>query len=198
MLVVGLTGGIGSGKSTAARLFAELGADIIDTDVIAHELTATGQPTVAAIAERFGKECLTAEGALDRPALRQRVFNDKAAKTELEQLLHPLIRQAVRERLLQPTAASYRIVVVPLLFETGAYGDMIQRALVVDSPEELQIERAMARSRLSEAEVRAIMNAQLERQARLARADDVIVNDSDLEKLTKQVNQFHKKYLRLA
>ena len=198
MLVVGLTGGIGSGKSTAARLFAELGAEIIDTDAIAHELTAAGQPAVTAIAERFSKECLTPEGALDRAALRQRVFNDKAAKAELEQILHPLIRQAVRERLTQPTAASYRIVVVPLLFETRAYVDMIQRALVVDCPEELQIERAMARSGLSGAEVRAIMNAQIERQARLARADDVIVNDSDFEKLTKQVNQFHKKYLRLA
>jgi dephospho-CoA kinase len=198
MLVIGLTGGIGSGKSTAADLFAALGAEVIDTDRIAHALTAPGQPAIAEIAAVFGPELITAEGALDRAAMRKRVFEDIAAKNRLEDILHPRIRQAVAEQLAQPTQAPYRILVVPLLFETDSYRTLIQRILVVDCPEPLQIQRAMSRSKLNESDVQAIIDAQISREARLHGADDVILNDSSLENLEKQVSEFHKKYLRLA
>src|SRR3989338_1088990 len=198
MLVVGLTGGIGSGKSTVAELFARLGVAVTDTDAIAHALTAQGQPALKAIANEFGAQYLTPEGALDRAALRHLVFSDAAAKKTLETILHPLIRQAVADELAQPAAAAYRMIVVPLLFETGAYDDIVQRTLVVDCPEEMQIHRAMARGTLTEAEVRAVMAAQLSRDARLARANDVIVNDASLESLAKQVAAMHKKYLEFA
>jgi dephospho-CoA kinase len=198
MLVVGLTGGIGSGKSTVASLFAQHGIAITDTDAIAHALTAPGQPALKAIALAFGEECLTSEGALDRAALRHRVFADPAAKKTLESILHPLIRQAVTAELEQPVKAPYRIVVIPLLFETGAYRDIVDRSLLVDCPEAMQIERAMSRGFLTEAEVRAVMSAQLQRKERLARADDVIINDGDLKKLADQIAAIHKKYIRLA
>lgn len=198
MLAVGLTGGIGSGKSTAARLFAQLGADIIDTDAIAHALTAPGQPAVKAITAEFGTQYLSPDGSLDRAALRHLIFNDSHAKETLENILHPRIRQCVIAELAHPGNARYCMIVVPLLFETGAYAGLVQRTLVVDCPEALQIERAMARSVLTAAEVRAVMAAQLPRAMRLARADDIIVNDSDLENLTKKVNEMHKKYIGLA
>ena len=198
MLIVGLTGGIGSGKSAVAELFAQLGVAITDTDAIAHALTAPGQPALKAIVNEFGAQYLTPDGALDRAALRHLVFNDAVAKKMLETILHPLIRQAVANELAQPTAAPYRMIVVPLLFETDAYAGIVQRTLVVDCPEEMQIRRAMARSILTEAEVRAVMAAQLSRDARLARANDVILNDASLESLAKQVGEMHKKYLEFA
>ena len=198
MLIVGLTGGIGSGKSAVAELFAQLGVTITDTDAIAHALTAPGQPALKAIVNEFGAQYLTPEGTLDRAALRHLVFNDAVAKKMLETILHPLIRQAVADELAQPTAAPYRMIVVPLLFETDAYAGIVQRTLVVDCPEEMQIRRAMARSILTEAEVRAVMAAQLSRDARLARANDVILNDASLESLAKQVGEMHKKYLEFA
>lgn len=198
MLVVGLTGGIGSGKSTAAELFAKLGAAVTDTDVIAHALTAPGQPLLKVIAKEFGMQFLTPDGALDRAALRRLVFNDAATKKTLENILHPLIRQTVTAELAHPTTSPYRIVVVPLLFETGGYADLVQRTLVVDCPEVLQIQRTMARSALTEIEVRAVMAEQMPRELRLGHADDVIVNDASLENLAKQVGEMHKKYIRLA
>ena len=198
MLAVGLTGGIGSGKSTAAKLFAQQGVHIVDTDVLAHALTAPGQPAVQAIADELGRQYLQADGTLDRAALRQLIFHDSRAKATLENILHPRIRQCVIDALDHSGDAPYCMIVVPLLFETGAYANLVQRTLVVDCPEELQIERAMARSVLTEAEVRAVMAAQLPRSLRLARADDVIVNDADIESLIKKVNEIHKKYIRLA
>jgi dephospho-CoA kinase len=197
-LIIGLTGGIGSGKITVSKLFADLGAAIIDTDIIAHALTAPGQPALQQISAVFGPEMIQADGALDRAALRQRVFGDDAAKKTLEAILHPMIRQAVAAELAQPIQTAYRIIVVPLLFETAAYSSLIKRSLVVDCPEQLQIERAMARSKLSEADVRAIIAAQIPRSERIARADDIIVNDSSLEKLTESVGKMHKKYISLA
>jgi dephospho-CoA kinase len=199
MLTIGLTGGVGSGKSTVAAMFAEHGIPVTDTDAIAHQLTAPGQPAVHAIAQLFGPWVLTADGALDRAALRRRVFSDPAAREMLEALLHPMIRAAVAEALAAPArSAPYRMVVVPLLFESGGYAELLQRTLTVDCPEALQIQRAMARSRLTEAEVRAIMAAQLPRAERLARADDVLVNDADLATLAQNVAALHQKYLLLS
>lgn len=198
MLVIGLTGGIGSGKSTVAGLFAQHGVAVTDTDAIAHALTAPGQPALTEIASTLGAGMLLSDGTLDRAALRQHVFDHPDARQTLEAILHPLIRQAVATELAQPIQASYRMIVVPLLFETGEYATLIERSLVVDCPESLQIARAMARSHLMEAEVRAILAAQISRQERLARADDVIINDSSLENLTEKVSQMHKKYISLA
>jgi dephospho-CoA kinase len=198
MLVIGLTGGIGSGKSTAAEQFAKLGAAVIDTDLISHQLTANGQPALAAIAAQFGSQYLQADGALDRSRLRALVFSDSAARKQLEAILHPRIREEVARMLQQPTAAPYHILVVPLLLETGAYGHLVNRVLVVDCPETLQIQRVMGRGTLSEAEVRAILRAQCKREERLARADDIIVNDSGLGNLQSQIADLHKKYIALA
>jgi dephospho-CoA kinase len=197
-LIVGLTGGIGSGKSTAAEMFAKLGIGIIDTDVIAHRLTAAGQPALTTIAGLFGKDIITADGMLDRVKLRHLVFNDNAARKALEDFLHPLIRKQVLTILTQPNPSPYRIVVVPLLFETNAYQRIIQRSLVIDCPEELQLKRTLTRGTINEQEVRAVMAAQCPRQLRLARADDVIVNDGEYEKLEQEVERFHEKYLSLA
>jgi dephospho-CoA kinase len=200
MLVVGLTGGIGSGKSTVAELFSKLGVPVTDTDQIAHQLTAPGQPVLKEITDVFGAELLTADGSLDRAALRARVFSDEHARHELEGMLHPKIREAVVASIARfaSTSTSYQIIVVPLLIETGAYQHIIQRTLVVDCPEEMQVQRVMHRGKLDEAAVRAIMAAQCSREQRLAQADDVICNDNGLESLSKKVAELHKKYIALA
>lgn len=197
-MIVGLTGGIGSGKTTASRIFAELGAEVIDTDIIAHQLTAPGQPALAVINNVMGPGYLTADGMLDRAALRRRIFNEPAAKKALENILHPLIRHEVGLRIEAFTNAPYRMVVVPLLFETGGYSDIIHRSLLIDCPEELQITRATARSQLTTEEVKAIIASQISRADRMTFADDVILNDSTLENLTNLVTLIHKKYIRLA
>lgn len=197
-MIVGLTGGIGSGKSEAARVFAALGVPIVDTDAIAHELTAPGQVALPRIAEAFGKEAIAADGSLDRAYMRKKVFSDSTAKRTLEGILHPLIRAEVAARIAANASAPYQIVMVPLLFETGAYETMIDRSLVIDCDESLQVSRAMARSRLSESEVRMIMDTQCFREQRLALADDVIDNSGTLENLEKQVREKHEKYIRLA
>ena len=198
MMIVGLTGGIGSGKSEAARLFSYLGAPVADTDAIAHALTAPGQPALQEIAESFGKDALHPDGSLNRAYLRQRIFSDTDAKRMLESILHPLIRDEVVNILARNAPAPYQIVMVPLLFETGAYAGLIDRSLLIDCEESLQIARAMARSQLAETEVRAIMAAQCSRTQRLDLADDVIVNNGTLLDLEKQVREKHEKYIRLA
>lgn len=194
---VGLTGGIGSGKSTAASLFGEHGAAIVDTDAISHELTRPGGHAVEAIREAFGAGFIAADGGLDRPRMRERVFGDPAAKSKLEAILHPMIRTSARARV-DAALAPYVILVVPLLLETGAYRDVIRRVLVVDCSEARQIERATRRSNLSAEAVRAIMASQLPRAERLARADDVLDNDGDLAGLRRQVAALHANYLALA
>ena len=196
MLVVGLTGGIGSGKSEAAAMFAARGVPVIDTDAIAHALVAPGQAALQAIAKAFGAAALQPDGGLDRAWMRQRIFADPAARQTLENILHPLIREEVRQSLERNADAAYQIVMVPLLFETGAYAQMIDRSLLVDCDETLQISRAMARSRLSESEVRAIMAAQWPRAQRLAAADDVIRNEGSLQELAEQVQAKHEKYIK--
>jgi dephospho-CoA kinase len=195
--VVGLTGGIGSGKSTVAELFVQHGAALVDTDVIAHQLTAPGGGAMPALVREFGPEVATADGALDRPAMRRMVFADPAARTRLEAILHPLIRQVSAERC-RAAAAPYVILAVPLLVESGTYRQRCDRVLVVDCPESLQVERVVARNGMSADEVRAIMAAQVSRQQRLAAADDVVSNDGDRAKLSDQINALHLKYLLLS
>lgn len=198
MFVVGLTGGIGSGKSAAAALFAALGVPVVDTDTIAHHLTATGSPLLARIAADFGRDILQIDGSLDRCALRARVFSDPTARVRLEALLHPEIRTAVARQLQENAAAPYQIVVIPLLFETGAYAAIIQRSVVVDCEETQQIERTSQRSRMTENEVRAIMAAQMGRAERLALADDVLDNQGSSEALHQQVEALHRDYLEMS
>lgn len=192
--VVGLTGGIGSGKSAAAAEFERLGASVVDTDAIAHALTAAGGAAMGEIRKRFGAEILAASGALDRDKMRARVFADPAAKKALEALLHPLIREESR-RLIAGACGPYVIHVVPLLVESPDYRSRVDRVLVIDAPEALQVERVRSRSGLSEAEVRAILAAQATRAERLAAADDVIENRGTIEALREQVAALHRKYL---
>lgn len=194
--VVGLTGGVGSGKSTVAELFVELGAVLVDTDAIAHELTGAGGAAMPALRVEFGAAIAGADGALDRAAMRQRVFADPAARERLEAILHPLIRCLSDERC-RAAGSPYVILAVPLLVESGAYRERCDRIVVVDCPESLQIQRVMARNGLSAAEVEAIMAAQASRKQRLAVADDVVLNDADFSRLRDQVHDLHRKYLLL-
>ena len=194
---VGLTGGIGSGKTTVAELFAELGAGVVDTDEIAHALTGPGQAAVGEIARRFGPQYVTADGTMDRTRMRKLAFEDASAKKDLESILHPLIRREAERRLANSTAP-YAVLVVPLLFESGAYQTMVRRVLVVDSDQETRIERVRRRNNLSREEILAIMAAQVGQAERVRRADDVIRNDGDLAALEAQVATLHRKYLDLA
>ena len=195
--VVGLTGGIGSGKSAAAAEFERLGASVVDTDAIAHELTQAGGPAIPAIQELFGSEVIGASGAMDRKKMRDRVFADPAAKKALEALLHPLIRDESRRRI-ERARGPYVIHVVPLLIESPDYRSRVDRVLVIDAPEELQVERVRLRSGHSEAEVRTIVSAQATRAQRLAAADDVIENRGTIDALREQVAALHRKYLELG
>ncbi len=197
MFTVGLTGGIGSGKSTVAELFAELGAAVIDTDLVARRLTAPGSAALDAIRAAFTETVMRADGSLDRAALRHRVFGDAAARRQLEAILHPLIRSEV-ERELAALVAPYVLVVIPLLVETDAYRDVLNRVLVVDCPESLQIARVQARDGLDPAEVSAILAAQASRAERLAEADDVIVNATSPAALRDAVAALHRRYLTFA
>lgn len=194
--VVGLTGGIGSGKSTVADMFVELGAGLVDTDAIARELTLAGGAAMPALTAEFGRDILAADGAMDRAAMRQMAFADPSVRTRLEGILHPLIRQESTDRC-HAAAEPYVILAVPLLVESGSYRERCDRILVVDCPENQQIERVMARNGLSAEEVRAIMTAQATRQQRLAVADDVVLNDADRTKIYGQVKALHSNYLTL-
>ncbi len=195
--VVGLTGGIGSGKSAAADRFAELGAALVDTDVIAHQLTAPGGEAIVPIRAAFGDEVVTPAGALDRAAMRARVFDAADERARLEAILHPMIR-AQSERECAQADAPYVVMVVPLLIESGDFRTRCARIAVVDCPEDIQVARVRARSGLDEAQIRAIMAAQASRQTRLAAADDIIDNSGDLAALHRQVDRLHARYLRLA
>jgi len=194
--VVGLTGGIGSGKSAAADEFAALGATVVDTDAISRELTETGGAAMAEIERIFGMDFVSA-GALNRKRMREHVFADPAAKRALEALLHPMIREESARRI-AAAAGPYVVHVVPLLVESPDYRQRVDRVLVVDAPEETQVERVRARSQLSADEVRAIMRGQISRAERLAAADDVIDNRGSRDALRKQVGALHRKYLQFA
>ncbi|BBP03249.1 dephospho-CoA kinase [Sulfuriferula plumbiphila] len=196
-LCVGLTGGIGSGKTSVSRLFAELGAGVVDTDEISHELTAPDGAAMAAIRLAFGDQFVTADGALNRAAMRALIFADSTAKAQLEAILHPMIQARALMAIAQ-SSAPYTVLVVPLLLETGNYQGRAKRVLVVDCDERLQIARTMQRAALTEEQVRAIMASQLPRKVRLAGADDIIVNNGGLDDLCQQVQTLHQAYLALA
>jgi dephospho-CoA kinase len=192
---VGLSGGIGSGKSTVAALFQEQGIAVIDSDAISHRLTGAGGAAIPGIREAFGPEYISEQGALDRARMRGLVFSDIAAKQKLEALVHPLIRAEMLEQAQAATHSAYILLVVPLLFEAKNYRELVQRAVVVDCPEETQIARTMRRSGLTEGEVRAILAGQISRAERLKLADDVIRNDGSLDELRAQVVHLHRIYL---
>jgi dephospho-CoA kinase len=197
--VVGLTGGIGSGKSAAAARFAARGAALVDTDVIAHALTASGGAGIAPIRAAFGAEVLTPDGALDRAAMRRLVFADPAARARLEAILHPLIKtESVARCRLAEADFPYVVLVVPLLVESGAYRDRVDRVCVVDCPEAVQVARVTARNGLAPVEVQAIMTAQASRAQRLAAADDVIDNTAGLPELDARIAMLHEKYREMA
>jgi len=193
-LCVGLTGGIGSGKSTVAMLFAEHGAGIIDTDAIAHQLTQANSKAVAVIWAAFGDEYIADDGALNRKKMRGLIFSDAAAKQRLELILHPLILEQVKSQLQQLQAKPYVVIVVPLLPESPAFRQLVQRVLVVDCDENTQVTRVIGRSRMDEQEVRTIVARQTPRAKRLQLADDVICNDGSLGGLAKQVAALHERY----
>ncbi len=198
MYVIGLTGGIGSGKSAVAALFAGRGIAVIDSDAIAHALTAPGGAAIAAIRDRFGADFIDAAGALDRDRMRTRVFNDPQARAQLEAILHPMIRAEGSARI-DAAASPYVVHMVPLLVEAGLAGSgRYQRLLVVDCPEAIQVERVMRRSGLAAPEVRRIMATQASREARLASADDVIDNTGPQSALAPQVEALHRDYLHRA
>jgi dephospho-CoA kinase len=196
-LVVGLTGGIGSGKSAAAEEFQRLGATVVDTDVIARELTEPGGAAMPHIRALFGDAFIAPSGAMDRKAMRDRVFADPAAKQALESLLHPMIR-AEAERRIAAAAGPYVVYVVPLLIESKEPRRRAERILVVDVPEEVQVARVASRSGLAAAEVRAIMAAQASRAERRAAADDVIDNAGSLDALREQVRALHSRYVKIS
>jgi len=198
--VVGLTGGIGSGKSAAACRFAELGAVVIDTDAIAHELTGAGGRAMPALRAAFGAAVVAADGGLERSAMRQMAFSDVAARARLEAILHPLISTEARQRCAAALAdaAPYVVLMVPLLIETGHYQGQVKRVVVVDCAEETQISRVIARSGLRRDEIERIMATQASRADRRAAADDLIDNDGDLAGLQRQVDELHRRYLELA
>lgn len=199
--VVALTGGIGSGKSAVSDILKSLGAAVIDSDQISHELTAPGGAGAAAIRDHFGPEFLRADGALDRERMRQLVFADPAARKRLEAILHPMIRDAVAHRvqgLSADPSVPYIVLAVPLLIETGAYKEIYRRILVVDCDEDQQVARVMKRSGLAPAAVRAIMANQAGREIRLSHADDVVRNDAGLDELRQRVEDLHHRYLAMA
>lgn len=194
---VGLTGGIGSGKSTVARAFEARGVTVIDADALAHQLTQTGGAAIPAIRDAFGDEYVDPSGALDRPRMRARVFSDPAAKTRLEGILHPAIRAETLRRA-EAATGPYVMLMIPLLVESGVARNRCDRILVVDCPEDEQIRRVVARSGLSADEVRTIMATQAARAERLAAADDVIDNGGDPSRIEPQVAALHARYLVLA
>ena len=194
MFRIGLTGGVASGKSTVAEIFTQLGAAVVDTDAVAREVVAPGEPGLRAVAEAFGTEILLPSGELDRRALRSVVFSDPKRRQLLESILHPLIRARTLQ-LIDALEAPYAIVVVPLLLETG-FAELVERILVVDCPQTQQLERLRRRDDIDETEARAMLAAQIDRQARLARADDVIDNSGSLEATRRQVETLHEQYLQ--
>ncbi len=195
MYVVALTGGIGSGKSEAAKIFAELGVPVTDVDAISHQLTAAKQPLVKELQVNFGSKYITSDGALNRSAMRDLVFNDKNALAKLNAILHPAIYAEAVEQLQQHADAPYQILVIPLLFESPRYSPHINRILVIDCDEKTQIARVKQRSQLPESQIAAIIEAQTPRKKRLMLANDVIENNENVENLREKILLIHKNYI---
>ncbi|MEW5838573.1 MAG: dephospho-CoA kinase [Pseudomonadota bacterium] len=200
MLVVGLTGGIASGKSTVAELFAQLGAPVIDTDLIARKLVQPGQAALDEIVAKFGTQALQQDGQLNRAWLRQRIFSSSADRIALNAIMHPKIRAQVGDELaaLQTASADYAIVVIPLLVESRHYDALLQRVLVVDASEEEQVQRLMQRDGQSRLQAETAIKAQASRTQRLQRADDVIDNHGAVEALARKVADLDRSYRQLA
>ena len=194
--IVGVTGGIGSGKTTLCLEFAKLGAPMVDTDQVARDVVAPGTPGLSSLVATFGKDILDATGQLDRRRMRARVFADPAERSKLEALLHPLIRKGT-DAAVMACGFPYCLVCIPLLVERGG-GNRVDRVLVIDCPPEIQLARVMARDEMSAAEVEAIMKSQAGREERLAAADDVLVNSGDLVALQPEIARLHALYLQLA
>jgi dephospho-CoA kinase len=195
-LVVGLTGGIASGKSLVGAMFVKLGAALVDTDVVAREVVAVGEPGLAAVAAEFGPAVLLPSGEINRPALRSLVFADDAKRHRLESILHPLIRSRTRAKLAE-LEVPYALVAVPLLVETS-FGELVERILVVDCPESLQLERLMRRDGIPKPEALAMVQAQVDRATRLKAAHDVVDNSGTPDATRRQVEILHRRYLDLA
>ena len=200
---VGLTGGIGSGKSTVALLFKECGVLVIDSDIISHQITQSGGIAITAIRTTFGDDYIDASGALNRVLMRQLIFSDHAAKLKLEAILHPLIRaqilaQVADANINSTLASSYLLLVIPLLFETPNYRELVQRTLVVDCGETTQVARTMQRSGVDEQTVLTVMASQITRAERLRLADEIIQNDGDLDTLRQQIAKLHQHYLAIS
>jgi dephospho-CoA kinase len=196
MLTIGLTGGIGSGKTTVADCFAELGIELVDADLAAREVVKPGSPALAEIAARFGEEILLADGSLDRAALRAIVFADQEQRLWLEALLHPLINALLRQQL-EACQSDYCLLVSPLLLETSQK-ELVDRIVVIDVSEQTQLTRTMARDGSDEQTIRGIIAAQIDRQSRLQAADDIIDNEKSVSALKQQVQALHEHYLQLA
>ena len=195
-LIVGLTGGIASGKSIVGAMFVKLGAALVDTDALARDVVAPGEPGLAAVSAAFGPAVLLASGELDRPALRSLVFADEAKRLTLESILHPLIRSRTRQKLAE-LRTPYALVAVPLLVETS-FSELVDRILVVDCPEATQLERLLRRDAIPRTEALAMLRAQVDRATRLKAAHDVIDNNGTPEATRRQVEQLHHRYLELA
>lgn len=195
-LIIGLTGGIGSGKSEVGRRFQNLGATLVDADQLAHQLVEPGEPALARIAEHFGPEILTDEGRLDRLKLRALIFENPEEKRWLEELLHPLVNQEIRTQLKNATTP-YAILMSPLLLETHQ-DRIVDRVLVVDTPESEQLNRATRRDQSNREQIEAIIRSQIPREERLERADDVVRNEGDLSELDEQVEKLNQFYLKLS
>ena len=205
MFVVALTGGIGCGKSAAAQIFLDLGVPVTDVDVISHELTAAGQPIINDIRQFFGSEFITADNSLNREAMRTLIFSDEQARLRLNALLHPAILEKAIERLSQhartqqaaeKTATLYQVLVVPLLFDSPKYLSLVDRILVIDCDQETQIKRVKERSHLSRFQILQIINTHIKRNDQLKLADDVILNDGNVEKLRENISVLHQKYIK--
>lgn len=196
MFTVGLTGGIGSGKSSAAKIFTDLGICVIDADLAARAVVGPGSAALQEIASHFGSAMLMANGALDRKALRTKVFSDPDARRWLEALLHPLIHRHIEEQL-RNAGSAYAVLESPLLLETGQH-KLTDRILVIDVPEEIQLQRALSRDGGDEQEIKSIIASQMGREERLSYAQDVILNTDGFDKLEQQVLLLHRKYLELA
>jgi len=196
VLVIGLTGGIGSGKTAASEQFAALGVPVIDADQLSRELTRPGMPALRQIVDCFGADILTPAGQLDRAALRERIFSDPAARQKLEDILHPAIRQEMSRRL-KTLQSPYAVLVIPLLIEAGQQ-DLVDRILLIDVPPALQRRRVLERDKISAEQLDNILSAQLSREQRLADADDIINNEGDLADLRQAIGHIHQTYLALS